>query len=96
MMPGYVVVQVRVTDPVRYERYKQLAEASVSAYGGRYVVRGGATQTLEGTWDPNRLVILEFPSPAVARQWWDSPEYAEGKALRQATAATEMVLVEGL
>ena len=95
-MAAYVVVQIVVRDPARYERYKALAESSVAAYGGRYVVRGGATTVLEGTWQPARLVILEFPSVERARAWWDSPEYAEGKALRQACAETEMLVVEGV
>jgi uncharacterized protein (DUF1330 family) len=60
------------------------------------VVRGGATETVEGTWRPTRLVIVEFPSVDRAREWWGSPEYAAAKALRQACADTEMLLVEGL
>jgi uncharacterized protein (DUF1330 family) len=95
-MAGYIVVQIAVTDPVRYERYKQLAQDSVAAYGGRYIVRGGATETLEGDWQPSRLVILEFPSVEAARSWWHSPEYAEGKALRQVAATSEMLLVDGV
>lgn len=95
-MPAYVVVQIDVHDPVTYERYKTLAADSVAAYGGRYIVRGGKTETLEGDWDPKRFVILEFPDAAGARAWWSSAEYAEGKALRQAAATSQMLLVEGL
>lgn len=95
-MPAYVVVQIDVHDPVTYERYKTLAADSVAAYGGRYIVRGGKTETLEGDWRPKRLVVLEFPDAERAREWWRSPEYAEGKALRQAVATTQMLLVEGL
>jgi uncharacterized protein (DUF1330 family) len=95
-MPGYIIVQIRVHDAVQYERYKQLAQDSVAAYGGRYIVRGGAAETLEGSWSPARLVILEFPSVSAARDWWHSPEYAEGKALRHAVASSEMLLVEGV
>ena len=62
----------------------------------RYRARGGATELLEGTWQPKRLVIVEFPSTKEARAWWSSREYAEAKALRQACARTEMVLLEGL
>jgi uncharacterized protein (DUF1330 family) len=94
-MAGYIIVQIRVNDPVAYERYKQLAQDSVAAYGGRYIVRGGATETLEGTWSPSRLVVLEFPTVDAAREWWNSPEYAKGKALRQAVADSEMLLVAG-
>jgi len=95
-MPAYVVVQIRVRDPEIYERYRRLAERSIPVYGGRYIVRGGATTTLEGTWAPSRFVMLEFPTAAQAHAWWDSPEYAEAKRLRQASADTEMLVVEGI
>jgi uncharacterized protein (DUF1330 family) len=95
-MPAYLISQITVRDPATYERYKELAPPSIAIYGGRYVVRGGATETLEGSWRPTRLVILEFPSVERARAWWDSPEYAAAKALRQACADTEMLLVDGL
>jgi uncharacterized protein (DUF1330 family) len=95
-MPAYVIVEVDVHDPRRYEEYKRMAEGSIPLYGGRYVARGGRTETLEGDWSPKRIVILEFESLARARQWWDSPEYLEGKRLRQATATTRMIAVEGL
>ena len=95
-MPAYVVVDVVVRDRDAYERYKQMAAPTVSAYGGRYVVRGGSTQTLEGSWAPSRLVILEFPTAEAGRAWWNSPEYQPAKALRQTCAGTDMLLVEGV
>jgi uncharacterized protein (DUF1330 family) len=95
-MAAYVVVQVDVTDPVRYEDYKRMVTASMAKYGGRFIVRGGRTETLEGSWAPSRFVMVEFPSMERARTWWASEEYAEAKALRQATSSTEMILVEGL
>src|ERR687883_343409 len=95
-MPAYVVVQITVRDAATYERYKELAPPSIAAYGGRYIVRGGATEALEGSWRPTRFVVLEFPSVERARAWWNSPEYAPAKALRQTSADTEMVLVEGV
>ena len=95
-MSAYVVVEVEVQDPERYETYKQLAPPSIAQYGGRYVARGGEVTTLEGDWSPRRLVILEFPSVEQARAWWSSAEYAEAKALRQATARTQMIVVAGL
>lgn len=94
-MSGYIVLEVVVRDPAAYEQYKQLASATVAAYRGRYLVRGGAAETLEGSWRPSRLVILEFPSVDQARAWWASPEYAPAKAIRQGCADTEMLLVEG-
>ncbi len=95
-MSAYVVVEIDVHDPERYETYKQLAPSSIAAHGGRYLVRGGRVETLEGTWLPKRLVILEFPSLAQASAWWSSTEYAEAKALRQAVTRTQMIVVEGI
>lgn len=94
-MAAYVIVDIEVLDPVRYEDYKKLAAPAVAACGGKYLVRGGATETLEGEWVPRRLVILEFESVEQARAWWASPEYSEAKSLRQQTATTNMILVEG-
>jgi uncharacterized protein (DUF1330 family) len=95
-MPAYVIVQVDVQDWTVYERYKLLAPASIAAYGGRYIARGGQTEALEGEWEPRRVVILEFDDVARARSWLDSPEYREARALRHASARTQMIVVEGL
>ena len=95
-MSAYVVVEIEVLDPERYGTYKQLAPHSIAQYGGRYVARGGEVATLEGTWSPKRLVILEFPSVEQAKAWWSSAEYADAKALRQASARTQMIVVAGL
>jgi uncharacterized protein (DUF1330 family) len=73
----------------------RIAPPSIAAYGGRYVVRGGACEILEGSWLPPRLVVLEFANAERARAWWASPEYAPAKALRQASARTEMLVIEG-
>jgi len=93
---AYVVVDIEVLEPVEYEEYKKLAAPTVTAYGGRYVARGGAAEVLEGDWTPNRLVVLEFPTLAQAQAWWSSPEYSAAKAIRQRTAGTNMVLVAGM
>jgi uncharacterized protein (DUF1330 family) len=95
-MTAYVVVDVEVHDHERYEEYKQLAPASIAKHGGKYVARGGKVEVLEGSWKPRRFVILEFPSLAQAKKWWDSPDYADAKRLRQQTASTNMVVIEGL
>jgi uncharacterized protein (DUF1330 family) len=96
LVPAYVIVDITVRDRATYERYKQLAAPAVAAYGGRYLVRGGASESLEGSWQPARFVILEFPTVQQGRAWWASPEYAPAKALRQTCADTEMLLVEGV
>jgi len=92
---AYIVVQISIHDPASYEVYKALAPASLAVYGGRYIVRGGASTILEGSWQPSRLVVLQFPTSDQARAWWSSPEYAPAKAVRQRSAHTEMLLVEG-
>lgn len=94
-MSAYVVVDIHVQDPVRYEEYKRQAAPSVAAFGGRYLVRGGVVTKLEGDWTPGRFVILEFPSAARAKEWWGSELYAPIKAIRHATAKTSMILVDG-
>jgi uncharacterized protein (DUF1330 family) len=94
-MPAYVVVQITVEDPVRYAEYVRMAPPSIAAHGGRYIVRRGACEILEGSWLPPRLVVLEFPTVEQARAWWASPEYAPAKTLRQQSASTEMLLIEG-
>lgn len=95
-MAAYIVVEVDVRDKERYEDYKRLVPPTLAQYGGRFLVRGGAAETLEGDWSPGRVVIAEFPSAEQARAWWGSDEYAPAKALRQATADTQMILVEGI
>ena len=94
-MNAFVIVDIQVQDPARYEEYKRQAAASVTAFGGRYLVRGGAVTRLEGDWTPNRFVILEFPSAARAKEWWGSELYRPIKAIRHATAKSQMILVEG-
>jgi uncharacterized protein (DUF1330 family) len=94
-MPGYVIVELDVLDPAGYEEYKNQAGATVVAYGGKYIVRGGATETLESDWKPKRLVVLEFESVQRAKDWWNSQEYRELKKMRQRTAHAKMIVVEG-
>lgn len=95
-MAAYIFVEIDVTDPAGYERYRETVMPSITAYGGRFLVRGGAIETLEGDWKPPRLAVLEFPDRDRARAWWASPEYAGPKALRLATARSRMILVDGV
>lgn len=94
-MPAYVIAHVDVTDPVKYDDYKRLVPASLAKYGGRFLVRGPVPEVLEGEWQPKRLVIVEFSSVEQARAWYDSPEYAPAKALRQAASEGSFVLLDG-
>jgi uncharacterized protein (DUF1330 family) len=74
-MPAFVIVDIDISDPAGYEEYRKLATPTVSAMGGKYVARGGKTEVLEGTWKPNRLVILQFDSIEKAKAWLNSEEY---------------------
>ncbi len=94
-MSAYIVVEIVITDPEKYEMVKKLTPPIVAQFGGKYLARGGKTQIVEGQWNPKRLVILEFPNMEQAQAWWESPEYAPVKQLRQRYAITNMVLTEG-
>lgn len=95
-MSAYVVVQVEIKDPVRYENYRRMVPPTIEQYGGRFVVRGGKVHTMEGDWAPKRFVLVEFPSVERAKAWWDSPEYREARDLRWATAESQLIIVEGV
>jgi uncharacterized protein (DUF1330 family) len=94
-MAAYIIVDIEVLDPAGYEEYKSLAPDSIEKFQGRYLVRGGAVQTLEGEWPVKRLVILEFPDSGRAKAWWNSEEYRPARNLRQRTAQARMILVDG-
>lgn len=95
-MAAYVLFDIEVTDPARYEAYKKLAPPAIAKYGGRYLVRGGAPQQVEGDWRPTRIVVLEFPDAATARRFYDSAEYRAARAERAGAAQMNAVLVEGI
>ncbi len=95
-MPAYFIVDVEVTDPAGFEEYRQLVPGTVQKYGGRFLVRGGAVETLEGDWQPKRVVVLEFPSLEQAKRWYNSEDYRDPKELRFKTAKTRLILVEGV
>jgi uncharacterized protein (DUF1330 family) len=93
---AYVIVEIDIVDPAGYEEYKKLAGATVERYGGKYVVRGGAAETLEGDWDPKRIVVLQFGSMQRAKDWLNCEEYREPRKMRHRTAKTKMIVVEGV
>ncbi len=95
-MPAYIIVDVQINDPVEYETYKKLTPASIIPYGGKFIVRGGKTESLEGDWNFGRIVVLEFPDTDQAKSWWNSSEYTPAKKIRQNSATTNMILVEGI
>lgn len=95
-MAAYVIAEIDVKDPARYDEYRKMVPATLEAYGGRFVVRGGAAEALEGSPDPARIVVLEFDSVEQAKRWWSSEEYREAKALRQQASDGRMIVVEGV
>ncbi len=95
-MTAYIILDIKVNDPVRYAEYKDLAAPTVAQYGGKYIVRGGKAENLEGDWTPSRIVVLQFENVEQARKWLDSPEYRPALELRHQTAVTRSILVEGV
>jgi len=94
-MAAYLILDVEVTDPAGYADYAKLAAPTVARYGGRYIVRGGKAETLEGDWQPKRVVVLEFESVEQLRRWYDSEEYRAPRALRHKYAKTNSIIVQG-
>ena len=94
-MAAYVIGEIEVTDPALYEDYRKQVLAVVTQYGGRFIVRGGKAEPLEGGWAPKRIVALEFPSMAQAKKWYGSSEYAPLIELRQNASRGKLILVEG-
>lgn len=94
-MPAYVIVEISIHDQQDYEEYKKLTPATIAAFDGRFVVRGGQTETLEGEWNPERIVVLEFPTVERAKEWWGSDVYSKAKLIRQRAAKTKMIVVPG-
>ena len=96
-MSAYVVVDVAaIQDAEAYAGYRERVTAGLVAAGGRYLVRGGCVEVLEGGWTPGRLVIVEFESVEAARAWWESPDYRDLRDLRQRSTQSNLILVEGL
>ena len=95
-MAGYIVVDVEITDPDEYQTYTKQTLATIERYGGKFLVRGGNSEALEGEWKPKRLVIIEFPSVEQAKAWYDSPEYSSIIGIRHRSANSKMLLVQGV
>ena len=95
-MPAYLIADIEVTDPVGYDEYKKGVPAIIAAHGGRYLARGGASEVLEGTWRPKRSAIIEFPNLASMKAFWESPEYQPLREIRERSAKSNLVVIEGL
>jgi len=94
-MSAYVIADVEVTDPAVYDEYRKLTGPSVAKFQGRFIVRGGAVERKEGDHDWHRVVVIEFPSLALARDWYASPDYQAAARIRQRAARTQLIVVEG-
>ena len=95
-MPAYLIADIEVTDPVAYEEYKRRVPAVITAYGGRYLVRGGASEVLEGVWRPKRTAVIEFPTLAAAKSFWNSDEYRPLREIRERSAKSSVMAIEGV
>ena len=94
-MKGYVIAGVTVEDPAKYEEYRSQVMPTVLKHGGRFVVRGGTQEVVEGSWNPKRIVVLEFPSYQAAKDWYHSPEYQPLAKLRASASQSNLIIVEG-
>ena len=94
-MPAYLIADVEVKDPDVYAEYRRQVLPLVQRHGGRFIVRGGAHETLEGPWRPARVVVIEFPDMAALKAWYRSPEYEKLIALRQGASQGSLIAVEG-
>jgi len=94
-MAAYVIGEIEVTDPGSYEEYRKQVPAVIARYGGRYLVRGGKVEPLEGGWTPKRLVVVEFPSMEQALKWYRSAEYAPLIKVRHKASRGNLAIVEG-
>ena len=94
-MAAYVLAEIEITNPEGYKEYSAQVPATIAKYGGRFLVRGGNSEVLEGQWPKQRRVLLEFPSIEAAKRWFDSPEYQKPKAMRQAASHGRLILMDG-
>jgi len=94
-MPAYLIADTHISDEATYDEYKRQVAPIVARFGGRFLVRGGPHEVLEGSWHPARLVVIEFPDMATLKSWYASPEYAPLLTLRQPAAVDHLVAVEG-
>jgi len=94
-MPAYVIADIDVHDPEAYREYGVLVPGTLEPFEGRFLVRGGDHEPLEGDWRPQRLVVLEFPSADHARRWYASADYVAAMAIRHRASTGNMVLAEG-
>lgn len=95
-MPAYIISRIQITDPAKYEEYKKVTPGAVAKHGGKFIVRGGETATLEGPDEKRRLVVIEFPTLEKAKAFYHSPEYGVARKIRAGAAIAEFIAVDGV
>lgn len=95
-MAAYLIAEIDITDAATYNEYRKQVPGVIARYGGKYVVRGGKVESMEGGWSPRRLAVVEFPSMDQALKFYRSPEYAPLIKLRQKASKGKLLLVEGV
>jgi uncharacterized protein (DUF1330 family) len=95
-VPAYVIADVRITTPGEYSEYVRRTPATIEQFGGRFVIRGGKAEDLEGDWHPDRIVVVEFSSYEQAKQWYRSPGYSALIPIRQRHSTSRLIVVEGV
>ena len=95
-MAAFVIADVDVKDPDKFKEYSKLTPNILKTYGGRYLVRGGYVEVVEGTWTPNRLVVMEFESIAQLKRWYNSPDYTDALKIRQGSSESNVIVAEGV
>ena len=95
-MAAYLIANIEIVDAGAFENYRGKVPATIAAYGGKYLVKGGKFAVLEGDWVPNRVIVLEFPSMVDLKRWYESPDYKPLLELRAAATNSSIVVVEGV
>jgi uncharacterized protein (DUF1330 family) len=95
-MPAYLIVHATVRDEAQYQKYREAVVPLINKHGGRFIIRGGKAEVLEGSPETRRWVVFEFPSMDAIRTFWNSPEYVPVKSLRQGAATLDILAVEGV
>ena len=95
-MSAYVIAEIDITDPAAYEEYRRQVPEVIARYGGKYIVRGGKVESLEGGWSPKRIAVVEFPSMQQALKFYRSAEYAPLITIRHKASRGKLVIVEGI
>ena len=95
-MSAYLSAEVDVIDAIIFDEYRKGVPATIAAYGGKYLMRGGKTEVGEGTWQPKRMIMLEFADMEKLKAWYHSKQYAPLMAMRLKAARTNMIMLEGV